>query len=302
MTRILVAGLINIETTLAIDHFPIDYSPARYPFWGIRSTVSGVGFNIAKALTTLGDPVDFLSLIGRDAAEVLARAELAHSRIDGTNVLSQLAATPQSVILYDPQGRRAIHVDLKDAQEQIYPAEIFAESLSKTDWAALCNINFTRPMLTKAKAAGIPIATDVHAIGDIADDYNRDYLAHATILFQSHERLPCPPEEWARRLWQHYGTPIAVIGLGDAGALLAVKADNFIERIPAVYTRPVVNTIGAGDALFSAFLHTYANTRDPYTAIQQALVFASYKIGATGAAEGFLDAAALAEWRAKTSG
>ena len=71
--------------------------------------------------------------------------------------------------------------------------------------------------------------------------------------------------------------------------MLSVRADNFLERIPAVETRPVVNTIGAGDALFSAFVHAYLQSGDPYTAIQKAVVFASHKIGEKGAAEGFLD-------------
>jgi ribokinase len=96
-----------------------------------------------------------------------------------------------------------------------------------------------------------------------------------------------------RQLLDRYGSEIVVVGLGAQGALLAVKRDNFLERLPAVTTRPVVNTIGAGDALFSCFLHAYAKTRDPYAALQKALVFASYKIGAVGAAEGFLDEAAL---------
>jgi ribokinase len=54
-----------------------------------------------------------------------------------------------------------------------------------------------------------------------------------------------------------------------------------------------VNTIGAGDALFSSFLHAYSRDGDPYEAIQKAVVFASYKIGETGAAEGFLKAQEL---------
>ena len=52
---ILVSGLINIETTVGVDGFPIDYSPVRYPFFGVRSTVSGVGLNVSKALTTSGN-------------------------------------------------------------------------------------------------------------------------------------------------------------------------------------------------------------------------------------------------------
>jgi len=47
-----------------------------------------------------------------------------------------------------------------------------------------------------------------------------------------------------------------------------VRRDNFVERIPAVQTRPVVNTIGAGDALFSAFVHGYLQSGDPYQAIR----------------------------------
>jgi hypothetical protein len=38
MNSILVPGLINIETTLQVDGFPIDYSPVRYPFMGVSST------------------------------------------------------------------------------------------------------------------------------------------------------------------------------------------------------------------------------------------------------------------------
>jgi sugar/nucleoside kinase (ribokinase family) len=135
----------------------------------------------------------------------------------------------------------------------------------------------------------------VHVITDLEDGYNRDYMQAADILFMSDEALPCPPEEWLRRVNACYGPEVAVIGLGAQGALLSVRHDNFLERIPAVATRPVVNTIGAGDALFSAFVHSYLHTRDPYQAIRKAVVFASYKIGEKGAAQGFLSASALDE-------
>ena len=59
-------------------------------------------------------------------------------------------------------------------------------------------------------------------------------------------------------------------------------------------TVPVVNTIGAGDALFAAFLHGYVSHGDPLQAMRQAVAFAGYKIGESGAAEGFLDPAGLA--------
>jgi ribokinase len=114
-------------------------------------------------------------------------------------------------------------------------------------------------------------------------------MAQADILFMSDERLPCSPEEWAARVQNRYGNAVIVIGLGAEGALLAVKQDNFMERIPAIFLRKIVNTIGAGDALFSAFVHVYNQTGDPYEAIKKAVVFAGYKIGDKGAADGFMD-------------
>ncbi len=291
--RILVSGLINIETTLRVDDFPIPHFPVRYPFFGIGSSVSGVGYNITAALTALDDDVRFLSLIGQDAAGILAAQALARDGISDRFVLPLLAQTAQSVILYDGTGRRQIHVDLKDVQDRGYPAEQFEEAIAGCALAVLCNINFSRPFLAQARSLGVPVATDVHAIADLEDDYNRDFMDAADVLFLSHERLPEPPEAWTRRLMNRYGAAVVVVGLGAAGALLAVRRDNFMERLPAVRTRPVVSTIGAGDALFSAFAHGYAATGDPYAALRKAIVFASYKIGEASASAGFLTAAAL---------
>jgi len=43
MNNILVSGHITIETTVKIDQFPIEYSPIDYKFFGVNSSVSGVG-------------------------------------------------------------------------------------------------------------------------------------------------------------------------------------------------------------------------------------------------------------------
>lgn len=299
MSRFFVAGLINLETTLAIDDFPLPYSPVRYPFFGIQTTVSGVGYNIAKALTVLGNRVDLASLIGRDENGQLVRKALAGDGIPEALVLESLAETAQAAILYDPQGKRQIHTDLKDIQEHTYPLEQAEAAIRAADLAVIGNINFSRPLLGAAKAAGKWIATDVHALSSLEDDYNQDYLGAADILFLSDEALPDSPEQITRRIWKQFAAQIVVIGLGAQGALMGVRRDGFIGRFPAVSTRKVVNTIGAGDALFSAFLDRFQRTHDPYAAIRQAMVFASYKIGEKGAAQGFLTAEALDDWTHK---
>ncbi len=293
MNNVLVAGLINLETTVRVDGFPIEYQPVLYPFGGVKSTVSGVGYNIAKALTTLGLSINFMSLVGYDSVGRFCRSEIEHEGIPVRNVLSTLHATPQSAILYDASGRRQINVDLKDVQEKSYPEDAFLPALENSDIAVLCNINWTRAYLAKAKELGKIIITDVHSIGNLNDDYDRDYMAHADILFMSHEKLPEPPREFARRVMDTYGNQMVIIGMGADGALLAMRNQEEIVHYPAVQTRPVVNTIGAGDALFSAFIYTYAQTRDPYLALKKATVFASWKIGVSGAADGFLSSSEL---------
>lgn len=289
MSKILIAGLTNIETTLKINKFPIEYNPVNYPSFGVSSTVSGVGINLAKALKVLGNQVDLLSLTGNDMQYESVIKALQNSNIETQRVLPLLKETPQSVILYDSLGKRQIYTDLKDIQESFYPETIAYNAIKSCDIAALCNINFSRPFLKIANDMKKLIATDVHVLKDIHDEYNTDYMRHANILFMSHEGISSNYEDFAEKVINEYDNDILVIGLGSEGALLYVKKDSFMGRFKAVKTRSVVNTIGAGDSLFSCFLHYYAKTSDPYLALKHAIVFASWKIGEKGAAQGFLD-------------
>src|SRR5258708_3215379 len=127
MQNFLVAGLINIETTLKVDSFPIQYNRVHFPFFGINSSISGVGYNVAKALVTLGNNVDFAAMIGQDMAGQLVKETLNKDRVPSQLVLDPLTHTPQSVILFDKYGKRQIHVDLKDIQERSYPATTFEQ-------------------------------------------------------------------------------------------------------------------------------------------------------------------------------
>ncbi len=194
MVNFLVSGLINIETTLKVDQFPLEYFPVTYPFHGIQSTISGVGFNLAKALTILGNHVNLLSLIGIDFYEAIVRKECSEIKINDQYLLAILPQTAQSVILYEKSGRRQIHTDLKDIQEQQYPGERFEQAALGCDLCILCNINFNRHLLKMAASLNKMIATDVHAIQNLEDPYNRDFMAAADILFLSHENLTIPPQ------------------------------------------------------------------------------------------------------------
>jgi ribokinase len=293
MARILVSGLVNLETTVKVDAFPVPYFPVRYPFFGVASSVSGVGYNVARALQALGSSPLLLSLVGPDLAGRQVRDALSRDGLDGFWVRDGARETAQSVVLYDAEGRRQIHVDLKDVQERSYPQELFVQALAASDAAALCNVNFSRPFLSAARSAGKLVATDVHALASLDDPYNGDFLRAAQVVFLSDDALPVPAEEFARELGARFSPEIVVVGMAAKGALLHLPSEGTVERVPAVRTRSVVSTVGAGDALFSAFLDGYVRERDARAALRRAVVFASWKLGAASAAEGFLGAEPL---------
>lgn len=288
MPRILVAGLINVETTVKIKEFPVAYTPVSYTFNGIETTVSGVGVNVAKALCALGAKPRLLSVIGRDLYQEAVFRELERCAIDTSHVLPILEQTPQSVILYDESGKREINLDLKNIQAIRCPFEGNDEIWEGVELAAVCNINFARNLLLEAQKRHIPVATDVHVVNDIQDGYNRDFMRLSDILFLSNEGILGREEDFIWALARQYGNQMIVVGMGGEGVLLYTRERHTVLRIPAFHTRKVINTIGAGDALFSAFLYFYCKHRDPYDAIEKAMLFASYKIGERGAANGFL--------------
>lgn len=288
MSKILVSGLLNFETTAKIRGFPIQYYPIDYDFFGVNSTLSGVALNIAKALTVLGDETRLASILGRDPTAELFLKELERLGISTEHIHRKIAVTPSSVVLYDDNGRRQIYCDLKDIQETRYD---FSESLlDDADAVVACNINFSRPLLEAAKRRGKIIATDVHVLSNPDDEYNRDFMSNADILFLSDEGIGWDKQGFLRELGARYRNQVIVLGMGSSGALLYRPQENVMIEQPAVQVDNVKNTVGAGDALFSAYLHYHLKGLEPAEALKRAQMFAAVKIRSAGAAEGFVTA------------
>jgi len=291
---ITIAGLTNIEINLKVDSFPIEYQPVSYPSFGVDASTGGVGFNIAKALTTLGSQVSFLTLGCHDASSRIVNADIESLHLKEFHKIDNLSATPQSVNIYDKIGRRSIYCDLKDIQESAFDISIATDSIRRSDAAILCNINFARPMLQVALEAKIPIITDVHVLSNPQDEYDMDFFRTASVLFLSDEGISGSKQDFILTLANLYSNiGVIVIGMGAEGAMLFERATGRVTLLPAVKPAKVVNTIGAGDALLSAFTHFYVKDRPAVDALNLAQKFASIKIGVSGAANGFVSEAEL---------
>lgn len=293
--KILVSGLINIETTLKVNGFPINYYPIDYPFFGIKSEVAGVAYNLSRAFQALGDEIKLLSYIGDDEEGQRILRKLKEDNIDYQYILSELKETPTSIILYDRQGKRQIYCDLKDIQEKELLFLDMDKCIRESDIIVACNTNFNRTFIKKAKELGKTIATDVHVLNNTEDSYNNEFMQYADILFFSDEQLPCNPEIFLDKMKDTYSSKIFVIGMGEKGAMLYERSKNQKYYLQAVRAEKVVNTVGAGDALFSSFLHYYGKGYEPIHALERAQIFAAKKIEYNGASIGFCEEGQIEE-------
>lgn len=299
MSSIVVSGLANVETTLNIGQFPVQYSPIEYRFFGLKSNVAGVAYNVAKALVTLENNVELLSMVGTDGEGKVVLEGMKNAGVSDTYILPKLSETPTSLILFDDEGKRKIYCDLKDIQESNYPMENVDEVLKECDLVVACNCNFNRPLLKLAKEKGKTIATDVHVLSDLSDEYNREFMQYGDIVFLSDEIIVSDnknPWDFLREMYGMYAPKVIVLGRGSKGALMYLgEEDEFVE-LSAVKTNDVVNTVGAGDALFSAFVHFYAKDMEPIECLKRAQIFASLKIAYNGAALGFASEEEIERW------
>ena len=291
--KFFVAGLVNTETTVQVQSFPLEYAPVHYPFFGIQSAASGVGLNVAAALSTLGATVSLCAFIGQDNAGSIVKARL--EALDLELHLEVIREHPQSVALIDVNGQRSIHTDLKDVQDRLFSPQMLEVALSGADAAIIGNLNFARPALALARAAGIPIYSDLHAIRDLDNPYDTQFLELADVLCFSGEHLPAEPLDLALEAFHRFAQlQIIVVGVGARGAWLFERG-LAAHLEPGVPNHAIRSTIGAGDALCSSFAYFHRQSGDARFAIARAVRFASHKLGSVGGASGFLTAAQLEE-------
>jgi sugar/nucleoside kinase (ribokinase family) len=294
---IVVAGVVSLYMSVSVREFPVRYESSARPLWA-GSGMAGVAGHVARVQRALGNEVRLCTLVGRDTAGEAIRAELRRDGLDGPGVV----ASPSSslgLVLVGPDGRRMGLPHLAPVNHAAYPYEVLREQARGADLLVLTNAKFVRPLVAPAAGLGVPIAVDVHLVSDPGGEYNRPWLERARIVFCSHERLP-DPRAWVAELFRRYPRcRVAGVGLGARGAMVGLRDGRLIE-VRAVPRRRVVNTSGAGDALFATFLDGWLRHGDAVTALRDGVLHASWKIGHRTPAAVSLTGARLAELRART--
>lgn len=299
MGKFMVAGFVQFETIVKVDNLPLPYKEFESIPETIDAGIGGAGFNEAMALRWLGDEVDFMSMVAKTMSRTQIHADLVRKEVNLNTdyILQKLDGMPTAVALYASSGKKQIFEDVKDIRTVEYDVKLFESQIQDKDMVLISNCNFCRPILALAKKYNKPLALNVRSMRAEKIANKEDFLAAADIVYISDDDLEGDPYDCINECKKKYDPEIIIMGLGPKGVILYIRKDNSVIEYKPVKTQDVVNTIGAGNALFSSFLHYYVKTGDARDAIKNALLFVSYKISFVGTSNGFMTEEQIAQWR-----
>lgn len=294
----MVAGFVQMETIIKVEALPVPYKQFESIPDLVNSGIGGAGFNEAMALKWLGNEVDFMSMVARHMSrrQIEAYLKTFDVNLKTDYVLPMLDGMPTSVILYC-KGKKQTFEDVKDIRHVEYDYDLLESRIQDKDMILMSNCNFCRPIIGLAKKYQKPIAVNVRSMRAEKIANKEDFLAAADILYISDDDLESDHYDCIKECREKYDPEIVIMGIGEKGVILYTKEDNSIIEYRPVKTNEIVNTIGAGNALFSSFMHYYVKTKNAKEAIKNALLFASYKIGFVGTSNGFMTEEQIEQWK-----
>lgn len=297
MGKFLVAGVVQRETIVKVDNIPIGYMGITERPNTIFTSTGGDAYNESLALKWLGNSVDLMSMVGEGESMDLVNPPGCEVELVTDYVLPRMADTPIAVLFYDENRKQQIFEDIKNLGDVPYDLALFRERAKRAEMLVVSDANFCRPLIGIGKELRKPIAVNIREYTEEKAYFNEDFLKGGDILYISDDRLVGDPYEFVKLLAAKYRPQIIILGQGAAGLILYDKNKNIIAHYNTVKTHKTVNTVGAGNALFSCFLHFYNKTKDSVFAVKNAMLFASYKIGFMGTSSGFMTEEEISLWR-----
>ena len=237
-------------------------------------TPGGVGRNIAENLARLGDRVDLISVVGRDAlgAGLLEHTVAAGVRID--HVVHTDRATGTYTAVLDANGELIVAIADMEAMEELGPERLqSARDVIGSAGILVLDGNLRRPTLDHALdlARGVRVIVEpvsvskAAALRDSLDERvhavtpSRDELAVLAGLPTRTERQL----RSAARALHDRGVAVVWVSLGEEGSLLSTAEE--VTRLEALPTT-VADVTGAGDSMVAAFCHVLLEGGTPIEA------------------------------------
>lgn len=291
MTHVVVNGPASWNTVVRLAELPEPY-PHMVLASGHDDGLGGTSAGKAVTLTALGVPTTLVTTTGDDehAARVLGALH-AGRHGDRLRVVTRPALggrTERHVNLVSAEGDRlSIYLELPSAP----PPDDDTLALVRTAQAAVLDLaDSSRPLLSEARAAGVPVWCDVHD-DDGVSDYARGFVAAADVLLVSAARLTDPGAYLSAAVAG--GASLAVATRGAKGAI-ARDGDGWWE-VGVVDAGPVRDPEGAGDAFLAGLLHATLAGAPRAQALARAAATAALAVASPGLGAPHAEAEVVAE-------
>ncbi|MBP5151929.1 MAG: carbohydrate kinase family protein [Lachnospiraceae bacterium] len=295
MGKFIIAGITQLETIVKVDKIPIDYKSFTALNGAIHTAAGGDAFNISLAMNWLGDDITFMTVVGRDQSMGIFNPPDREVTLDTKFVLPLMNETPMEVMFFDEQRKEQAFEDLKDIRDVGYEMSLVDSIIDTAEMVFVSNANFCRPIMQLAGEHNKKLAVKIHSFCREKEKYNADFLSAANIVFFS-DVTNEDPFEFAQGMAKKYDIDLIIIGQGADGLVLHDNVRNMTVHYDPIRTGKVMNTAGAGNALFACFLHYCMKGMDATDAIHKALLFTSNKIGYMGTSNGFMTESQLEQW------
>lgn len=250
---VVVVGNVGIDTNVYFQG-DIDFG-VESNFTENLDCVGQAGGYASRGFAQLGKTTAFVGYVGDDHNGRFIWEEFARDGVDGTALFVDPLGTGRSINLMYPDGRRKNFYDGKGHMQVCPDLEICERVLAASELAHFHIPNWARYLLPIAREHGLTISCDLQDVVSIDDEYRRDFIDHADILFFSAVNY-ADPTPLVESFLEAKPSQVVVVGMGARGcALGAGREIQFFEAVQI--ETPVIDTNGAGDGLAVGFLSSY---------------------------------------------
>ena len=279
--KILVLGLVFIETVFKIKGERVYVLPKVFPCYDVNHLIAGEGAYISKALSVLGNDVELMSYIGDDFIGRAISEYLKENKINYSYMIKTVK-TPTILIKENDKKVLEIFKDFNGIYNYEVNVNLYSKAIKKCDIVILGCDFINKSLIEKAKDSNKVIALK------ISNSYCVDkFIEYADIVFISKSKDESS-DELMNKIICKYNNKIVITNDLDKGCILYTRKNKRMERFPKVRTRKSLNELGIEESIFAAFINCYCDGQDPYKSMEKAMAFASYKVGAINNLDGFI--------------
>ncbi len=267
----------------------------------IRITPGGDALNVIVNVASLGLDSGIISAVGNDSTGDMLINYVSSKGVDVSGVIkTDQFPTSVCVILVEPSGERHFLPNT----EVLSVLDVSNISLGRINDTKVVSLNSAYKLPGLDSGGIVPIfryakENNVITAMDTASNYDKDWLKKIEeTLYWTDIFLPSFEEvveitgtkslKEMRTFFSKYGLKIFGVKLGKEGCYIT---DFKSEKVtPAFNVAEVIDTVGAGDAFFAAFLSSYVKGLDLYDCALFANAAAAFSVqnpGATGGIPSF---------------